>query len=138
MLVQKTEMILNVLGCEEFTVSLNFCSKDEIQALNARYRKIDKPTDVLSFPQLTKNEQDDLVSLVKKKRQVEYPLLGDIAICPAVAAENAKENNKDLSSEIVFLIVHSVLHLLGYDHNDQISAKRMQLKEREVLNAIYK
>lgn len=136
MVMTKTEKILNVLGCEEFLVSLSFVESHEIAELNQRYRNKKGPTDVLSFPQLSKNEQQSIATFVKKRQQLGAPMLGDVVICPEVAAKNALEQEKELAEEVVFLIIHSVLHLLGYDHENARDAKRMQQKEKEVVAAI--
>ena len=77
----------------------------EITRLNKTYRKKNKPTDVLSFP--VQNSS---------KRPSKNRFLGDIAIAPAVAARYAKKNGRSLQTEICILILHGILHLLGYDH----------------------
>jgi len=133
-----TEKILSVLGCEEFLVSLSFVTNEEIATLNKKYRNKSGATDVLSFPQLSKNELSPVVSFVKDKKPSNVAFLGDIVLCPEVAMDNANKAKKTLPQEITFLIIHSALHLLGYDHHEAIEAKRMRLKEREVLAAIEK
>lgn len=86
------------IDCE---IDIKIVSKDEIQALNKKYRKLDKPTDVLSFPQFDK----------PPKKSDETILLGDIVICPSFRAKSRNDNN-----DILFLIKHSTLHLLGFHH----------------------
>ncbi|OGD55994.1 rRNA maturation RNase YbeY [Candidatus Berkelbacteria bacterium RBG_13_40_8] len=80
------------LNCE---IDIKIVSKDEIQKLNREYRHIDKPTDVLSFPQFDRPPKKSDVPIA----------LGDIVICPEMAQD-----------DILFLIRHSTLHLLGYHH----------------------
>lgn len=132
----KTEKILNVLGCEEFLVSMAFVESNEIAELNQKYRHKSGPTDVLSFPQFTKNESSNIATFVKERKKLGIPMLGDVIICPTIAMKNANEQKHTIEYELVFLIVHSILHLLGYDHENAIDAKRMRKKEREVLAAI--
>ena len=131
-----TQKILNVLGCEEFVVSVSIVTKEEIAELNERYRSKTGPTDVLSFPQLSKNEVAEIASFVRKRTSPTQPLLGDVVIAPEIARVQANELKRTLDDEIVYLIVHSILHLLGYDHEDPMEAKRMRHKENEVLMAI--
>ncbi len=90
----------------------------EIRALNLQYRKKDKPTDVLSFPLA-----DEL-----------YPhLLGDVIISIETAARQAQRHGHSLCEEIHTLLIHGILHLLGYDHEvSRSEAIRMHRKEREV------
>ena len=87
------------------SVSIAFVTDFEIARLNKTYRKKNKPTDVLSFP-----AQNSAARPNKKN------FLGDIAIAPAVALRYAKKNGRSLQTEIYILILHGILHLLGYDH----------------------
>jgi probable rRNA maturation factor len=80
----------------EIELSLSFVTADEMGELHRRYMDEDGPTDVLSFP------------------MGEDGLLGDVVVCPGAATEN----NPDLESELRLLVVHGVLHLLGYDHEE--------------------
>lgn len=98
--------------------SINFISSQEIQQFNKKYRKIDAPTDVLSF------EAEDIDGD-----------LGDIFICPEIAQSNAKKFNTSLDSELKLLVVHGMLHLCGYDHIDNEEAEIMEAREEEYLDA---
>ena len=80
---------------------------------------------MLSFSQIDKNSATQSPNLAK--------LLGDVVICPEVASENVSHEDKSLDEELVFLIIHGILHLLGYDHVDQNDAILMQNKEQEIL-----
>ncbi|HJZ65424.1 MAG TPA: rRNA maturation RNase YbeY [Candidatus Acidoferrum sp.] len=104
------------------SAAIAFVTDAEIARLNGIYRKQNKPTDVLSFPaQATKG--------VRKSR-----FLGDIAIAPAVARRYAQKNGRTLQNEICILILHGILHLLGYDHEvDQGQMDRVELKLRRKL-----
>ena len=101
-IVQSIETALSVEGIDEpKEVSVSLVTSEEIKTLNKEYRNIDRITDVLSFP-----SQDEF-----------FPnILGDIVICTSRAMEQAKEYQHSFSREISFLTVHSVFHLLGYDH----------------------
>lgn len=102
-----------------------------IRAINNAYRKIDKATDVLSFPmfQLTAGE---LPKSWEGYRDVETGLvpLGDMAISIERAREQAKEFGHSASREVGYLTIHSILHLLGYDHVDEGTMKK-QMRARE-------
>ena len=108
-------------------VSLTFTDNDGIQTLNRDYRQIDRPTDVLSFP-LTDYESAEL--------PVGGPelSLGDIVISLERAAEQAEEFGHSFEREVAFLTVHSMLHLLGYDHvNSDEEDAEMRRRQREIL-----
>ncbi len=123
-----------VLVHEEFDgaaeVSVTFTDDDEIHRLNKQYRNIDRSTDVLSFP-LGENGIYDVNMDTGAK------LLGDIVISIPHAVEQAERYGHTLQREIGFLTVHSMLHLLGYDHvNGGIESVRMREKEETVLTKL--
>ena len=111
-------------------ISVRFVDNEQIKELNAQYRNIDKETDVLSFP-LGENGEYDV------NPETNACLLGDIVISVPKAMEQAEEYNHSLDREIAFLTVHSMLHLLGYDHvNGGLEAVRMREKEETVLTQL--
>ncbi|MBQ9516463.1 MAG: rRNA maturation RNase YbeY [Eubacterium sp.] len=111
-------------------VSVRFVDNDTIHELNKQFRDIDRPTDVLSFPLGENGEYDTDLSTGAK-------LLGDIVISIPKAMEQAQEYNHSLQREIGFLTVHSMLHLLGYDHEQGgIEEVHMREKEETVLTKI--
>ncbi|MGN0458820.1 MAG: rRNA maturation RNase YbeY [Eubacterium sp.] len=115
---------------DDAEVSVRFVDNEIIKELNAQYRNLDKPTDVLSFPLGENGEYD-------KNLSTGASLLGDIVISIPKAVEQAEEYNHSLQREIGFLTVHSMLHLLGYDHeNGGIEEVRMREKEETVLTKI--
>lgn len=123
-----------VLELEEFEgpaeISVSFVDDDEIHQLNRHFRKIDRPTDVLSFP-LGENGVYDVNNDTGAK------LLGDIVISVPTAERQARTYGHSLQREIGFLTVHSMLHLLGYDHvNGGIESVRMREKEETVLTKL--
>lgn len=98
-----------------------------MRALNLRYRGIDKETDVLSFPLYEPRE-------IPKKG--EY-LLGDIVINPSKALRQSSEHGLAFKEEIRWLLVHGLLHLIGYDHErSKYAERKMRDKEREILKGL--
>ncbi len=123
-----------VLQLEKFEgpaeVSVRFVDNEIIRELNSQYRNIDRETDVLSFP-LGENGVYDV------NPANGAALLGDVVISVQKAMEQAEEYGHSLDREIGFLTVHSMLHLLGYDHvNGGLEAVRMREKEETVLTQL--
>lgn len=123
-----------VLELEEFEgsaeISVSFVDNQQIHELNREHRNIDRETDVLSFPLGENGEYDINLDTGAK-------MLGDIVISIEKAVEQAQLYNHPLQREIGFLTVHSMLHLLGYDHEEGgIEAVRMREKEETVLTQI--
>lgn len=111
-------------------VSVSFLNNKQIRELNAEYRNIDRETDVLSFP-MGENGVFDT------NQETGAAILGDIAISVEKAVEQAQNYGHSFSREIGFLTVHSMLHLLGYDHEQGgLEAVRMREKEEEVLSRL--
>lgn len=108
-------------------ISVTFVDDNEIQRLNKEYRNIDRSTDVLSFPLGENGVYDTNLDTGAK-------MLGDIVISIPHAIDQAERYGHSLQREIGFLTVHSMLHLLGYDHvNGGIESVRMREKEETVL-----
>ena len=108
-------------------VSFSFVDEEEIRRLNAAYRDKDAVTDVLSFPQY-----DDLRELDNE----EEICLGDVVICGRVARCQAEEYGHSYERELLYLFVHSILHLLGYDHMEEEERIEMETLQREILNEL--
>ena len=122
--------------------SIIFMSNNGIRKLNKEYRDIDRETDVLSFPLIDNNSKiitsvskEDLFLNNRGQKEVYF---GDIVISLEKAEEQANSFGQSHEREIAFLIVHSVLHLLGFDHMDTKSEKKMIKKQKEIMNMIYK
>jgi probable rRNA maturation factor len=105
----------------DYEVSVTFVDNDEIRELNRLYRGVDKETDVLSFPM----EEGEMIFCGN--------MLGDIVISAEKALEQSKEYGHSLLREIVYLAVHSMFHLLGYDHMTEEDKEVMRAKEKEVM-----
>ncbi|WP_053364138.1 rRNA maturation RNase YbeY [Bacillus sp. FJAT-27251] len=110
-------------------VSVTFVSNERIHEINLEYRKIDRPTDVISFALEEEGEGELTVTGAQIPR-----VLGDIIISVAKAREQAKEYNHSFMRELGFLAVHGFLHLLGYDHETEEDEKAMFSRQREILN----
>ena len=102
-------------------VSVMLCDDDEIQKLNVKFRNIDKPTDVLSFPMYDEDGELDETEL------------GDIVISLERAKKQAEEYGHSFEREIAFLTAHSMLHLFGYDHIDDSEREEMFKKQEDIL-----
>lgn len=113
-------------------VSLVFVNEKKMQRLNLLYRGKDKTTDVLSFPQLSLETQKDI-----KNYQCSEILLGDIIINIHQAKRQADEQGIPLHREVSWLLIHGLLHLLGYDHEiNRYQARKMKRLESEILEEI--
>ncbi len=108
----------------EADLAIRLVDADEGQALNRHYRGKDYATNGLSFPA---EVPEGLPTNVK------FPLLGDLVICAPVVAREAAEQGKALKDHYAHLTVHGVLHLLGWDHEDDKEAEAMEQLEREIL-----
>jgi probable rRNA maturation factor len=128
----------------ETEVSLLFVDEDAIAALNEQFLGKSGPTDVLSFPIEDEpgptGRSPDLGGSGPGSSPEEgtLTLLGDVVICPAVAARNAVEHEVSLDDEVALLVVHGLLHLLGMDHEDDAEAERMEALEQELLARYYR
>ena len=113
-------------------VSVRLTSDEEVHALNRQYRGKDSPTNVLSFPMV----QPDLLDTVTLNSDDGEVLLGDIVLAHGVCARAAGERGVSLSEHFTHLVVHGVLHLLGYDHQTDEDAEAMEAIERDALAAL--
>lgn len=132
--------IEKALEYEDFTddceISLTFVDNEEIKELNLTTRGKDSATDVLSFP-LLEQEEDGTLIIYDDDVIDGKVLLGDIVISAERANEQAEEYGHTLVREMCFLAVHSVLHLLGYDHERSKEEEKMQFeKQEEILSLL--
>lgn len=102
-------------------ISVLFCDDAAIRELNLKWRGLDKPTNVLSFPAAT------------PRTLARAPLLGDIAVAQETSARVALEEGKTLADHVTHLVAHGVLHLIGYDHETDEDADAMETLERRAL-----
>lgn len=152
--------IAKELGIEDanllpLELGITVVDKDEIKSINAEYRGIDKVTDVLSFPQFESAEdlaealsdiedcagcedfEDAEDCETSENSEDEYTImLGDVVLCYDKACEQAIEYETGTERELVYLTVHSILHLLGYDHMEEEEKRIMRAREEEIMNEI--
>lgn len=119
---------LDLLEPERCQISVSFVGPEEIRELNATYRQTDRVTDVLSFPQFA-----DLEEEIPEVGEI---CLGDVVICKERAAEQAEEFGHSFEREIIYLFVHSIFHLLGYDHEEEEDKKLMRSREEEIMTTM--
>jgi len=117
--------VLTHLSLSDAMLSIFLCDDATIHPLNRDYRGKDKPTDVLSFAQ----REGEFAFL-------EDDLLGDVIVSMETTIRQAQERNHSTETELRVLLVHGILHLLGYDHIEDDEAEIMEAKEREILAAI--
>ena len=114
-------------GVEACEIAIRLTTDAELQSLNLQFRGMDKPTNVLSFAAL----DGDGPTIIAGQ-----PLfLGDIAIAGETVAREANEQNKTVSDHLSHMIIHGTLHLLGYEHEDEDEALKMEALERKILSA---
>lgn len=106
---------------EEAELSILIVDSGHMQRLNSRFADSNHTTDVLAFP-MSEDEEDML-------------LLGDVVMCPEVAQRNARRYNHSLSDEMELLLVHGILHLLGYDHQADGDKMKMERRTKELLDS---
>ncbi|MDC0422912.1 rRNA maturation RNase YbeY [Methylophilaceae bacterium] len=109
---------LSELATKKAFITVRIVSEKNSAELNKQFRKIDKPTNILSF-------------LIK-----DTPLIGDLILCHPIIKEEAKKQNKEIISHYAHLIIHGYLHLLGYDHENDKEAIKMEAKEIQVLGRL--
>ncbi|MGO8825018.1 MAG: rRNA maturation RNase YbeY [Acidimicrobiales bacterium] len=128
----------------ETEVSLLFVDEDAIAALNEQFLGKSGPTDVLSFPiedepgPTGRSPDFGGTGPGTSSEQGALMLLGDVVICPVVAARNAEEHEVPFEDEVALLVVHGLLHLLGMDHQNDAEAERMEALEQQLLKRFYR
>ncbi len=143
--------VLRLSGLKGAELSILLVNDRRMKALNSLYRGVDKTTDVLSFPQLSSKVLSSASRLRRQKfksSKVALPLLnyrtpalvlGDIVINLQAAKRQAPEHRLSFNEELRWLLVHGILHLIGYDHEkNKYAARKMLIKERELLEKLQK
>lgn len=125
----------------EAEINLTLTDNDGIRAVNRAHRGIDAPTDVLSFPLLSYETPGDFSGLEDDYSDNFNPdtgeiMLGDIIISVDKVKEQAESYGHSMLREFAFLVLHSMLHLFGYDHMTEAEAAVMEEKQREILNEL--
>jgi len=119
-LLKYLNKIRNLFKIQKRDLSVTLCTNAFIKKLNKKYRHKNKPTDVLSF------------AMQDKK------MLGDIIVSVPLAKKNSKLYGTNLLEEIVFLVVHGIIHLLGFNHQIKRDAKKMQALEKSTMYKLFK
>jgi probable rRNA maturation factor len=132
--------------CKDLEVNIDFISKKQIKVLNKKFRNIDKVTDVLSFPNLLQVGKQNMQLIADKITKKNFAseinpennciFLGDLCICIKVAYKQAKKYENTKLREVVYLSVHGLLHLLGYDHMIDDDKKIMRDVEEKIMKHI--
>ena len=118
--------ILKDLGYQKWETSILLVDDKQIKVINKKYLHRNRPTDVISFSQIE-----------GEFGHINTRLLGDVVISVETARRQAKEASTTLQYEIAFLLIHGILHLLGYDHEGSAEkAREMRVKEKELLGKI--
>ena len=113
---KQCEEWLSLVAKNQSKITLRIVSENESQKLNKQFRNKDVPTNVLSFLML------------------EDPIEGDLILCHPVIKKEAKAQNKKIHDHYAHLIIHGYLHLLGYDHQNNVDADKMEKMERKILS----
>lgn len=138
--IEKALFLHNI--SDEVIVSIYMVNGEEIRSINNENRNIDSVTDVLSFPNIPFESEADMSVLDNMDEWDYYDpennrlILGDIVLCDERILEQAKEYGHSIKREYAFLIAHSILHLLGYDHMEDEERVIMENKQREILEAL--
>ena len=120
---------------EETEMSVTFMDNAAIQEINRVYRGKDAPTDVISFA--LEEEGEDEIPVIFEDGDNPMPrVLGDIMISIERAAEQAEEYGHSLLREYAFLIAHSMLHLFGYDHMEEVERKEMEMHQKKIMELV--
>ena len=125
----------------EVQVNIILTTNEEIHQINLEQRGVDAPTDVLSFPMIEYAYPSDFTVLEADSMDNFDPdtgelLLGDIVISVDKVIEQAEKYNHPVKREFAFLIAHSMLHLFGYDHMEELERETMELKQEEILTRL--
>ncbi|MCC8067939.1 MAG: rRNA maturation RNase YbeY [Clostridiales bacterium] len=138
------EGALDYLQCPyEIYVGLLITDNEEIHRLNLEHRQIDRPTDVLSFPMTDFETPGDFEWLESEAGDDCFDpesgelILGDIVISADKVLEQAESYGHSVTREYAFLITHSILHLLGYDHMTEEDASEMERLQKEILEELH-
>lgn len=116
-------------------LTIRIVDEQEMIQLNCKYRNKNKVTNVLSFP-LEFQEFEEFQAFESEVDYLEYNILGDIVICAQVVETEAKQQKKDLLAHWAHMVVHGVLHLLGFDHQNVIEAEEMEHIETKLMQEL--
>lgn len=127
------EKVLAALGFNRGELGVWFVSVDEMLVLNRKYMGREETTDVISFPLDVPGEKDERAAALESGQVMIPMLLGDVVICPQVAAKQARAAGTTVAEEICLLLIHGILHIAGYDHEKdtgEMEKKQANLVEK--------
>lgn len=139
---QVAEAVLDAEGCPyEAEVNVLITDNEGIRLYNREYRKVDKETDVLSFPNVPFRKEADFAVAEEYEADCFQPdsgelILGDIILSADRIYSQAESYGHSVKREFAFLVAHSMLHLCGYDHETPAEAEVMERKQNEILNGL--
>ena len=125
--VLKEEKIL-----KDLEVYVTLTNNEQIHKVNLEQRKVDRPTDVLSFPMFERDE----IPYLKEESDGERDILGDIIVSIEKVREQAEEYGHSFERELAYMVVHGFYHLMGYDHIELVDRTEMRAKEEIILNKL--
>ena len=120
------------LPLEKIYICITLTDNNNIKEINKEYRKIDKATDVLSFPMFEKDELNKII----QQENVKEEIIGDIIISVEKVKEQAEEYGHSFERELSYMVVHGFFHLMGHDHMEEEEKKEMRAKEEKVLEKL--
>lgn len=123
-------------------ISVTLVNKEEIHRLNKEFRQVNRPTDVLSFPMMEYDAPADFSGCAFEESLTLSPetgelILGDIVLCSEVICEQAREYGHSELREFSFLVVHSLLHLFGYDHIEEEERLKMEQMQKKIMDELH-
>ena len=122
-LTKRLQQVLDYLDCGNAELSIVLANDQFLRELNRTYRDKDRPTNVLAFPQLPMPTMENVPSL-----------LGDVVVSLPTAAREARESDQPVEAHVLYLVLHGILHLLGYEHeHSPAERQRMEALEQTVL-----
>ena len=124
--------IENIMN-KKLYISITLTNPKQIQEINNEFRKIDNPTDVLSFPMF---EKDEIADIVNNTNSEIDEVLGDIIISIEKVKQQAEEYGHSFERELSYMVVHGFYHLMGEDHIEENDKKIMRQKEEKILNLL--
>ncbi len=122
--IERWMMVFSAAVAARGEVTVRIVDREEITQLNRQYRKSDKPTNVLSF-------------LFVDPPGMHADILGDLVVCAEIVARQAQQQQISLSHHWAHMLAHGLLHLLGYDHQQEVEALRMEQQEKRLLALLH-
>lgn len=127
-ILRAADVVGKIYGAEDSELSITLTDDEHIHALNKKYRGVDRATDVLSFA-FRESDEPEVIG-------TDFDILGDVIISLERAKVQAEEFGHSYLREIIFLEVHGLLHLLGYDHIDDEERREMEAEQKFIMNKL--